>query len=78
MTKKPKKDNPLHADRHQTQRLPMDVRGFYCPNCKSKDLMFAGTQKGYGYAPNMDLWTCRLCLGTFSMRSLGIKGKSKG
>ncbi len=57
--------------RYKAQRVPMKVRDFCCPNCKSKNLMFSGTQKGYGYTPDMDLWTCRRCHSTISVTTEG-------
>ncbi len=44
-----------------------------CPNCKSEDFVFSGIQKGYGYVPDMELWTCTLCHSTFSDRFLDQK-----
>ena len=46
-----------------------------CPYCKSNRLMFSGTQKGYGYVPDMELWTCVECHCTFSVKASEGKGK---
>jgi len=60
-------------------RLPMAARdlpgltALYCPNCKGGAFMFSGLQKGYGYSPDIELWTCRQCHSTFSEKSLGLK-----
>ena len=51
----------------------LGLTALYCPNCKGKDFMFSGLQKGYGYAHDMELWTCRQCHSTFSEKSLGLK-----
>lgn len=49
---------------------------FNCPNCKGDDFIFSGLQKGYGYTPDMELWTCRRCHSTFSDRFLGVKDEA--
>jgi DNA-directed RNA polymerase subunit M/transcription elongation factor TFIIS len=48
-----------------------------CPNCKNGDFMFSGLQKGYGYLPDMELWTCKHCYSTFSDGTLRVKKKKR-
>lgn len=52
------------AARHLTN--PLDLS---CPYCKTVDFLFSGIQRGYGYVPDMALWTCRGCGSTFSLSS---------
>lgn len=37
-----------------------------CPSCGKKAFFFVGIQRGYGFAPDMELWTCEGCGSTFS------------
>lgn len=52
----------------------LELTTLRCPNCDSKDFMFSGLQNGYGYVPDMELWTCMTCYSTLSKNSLSLKG----
>ena len=45
---------------------PLVVLGNQCSNCKGADFFFSGIQRGYGFVPDMELWTCEKCGSTFS------------
>ncbi|MFQ5956158.1 MAG: hypothetical protein ACE5KK_00100 [Candidatus Brocadiales bacterium] len=46
--------------------------GVRCPNCENKDFSFAGVQYGYGFVPDMELWTCIRCGSTFSKVTMEV------
>lgn len=45
---------------------PLVVLGNQCSNCKGACFFFSGIQRGYGFVPDMELWTCEKCGSTFS------------
>ncbi|MFQ5862690.1 MAG: hypothetical protein ACE5IC_06165 [Candidatus Brocadiales bacterium] len=53
----------------------MDARtivtlGVRCPSCRNESFFFAGIQYGYGFVPDMKLWTCVRCGSTFSKTTM--------
>lgn len=45
---------------------PLVKLGSQCLNCNGTVFFFSGTQRGYGFLPDMKLWTCEKCGSTFS------------
>lgn len=48
------------------------VKG-WCPSCKGEEFVHIGTQKGYGYTQDFELYVCCRCGTSLSLKTISTQ-----